>query len=52
MKRHGLQEALPAGEIVRRTNERKRATQEEARKLPQLPQHLQKQLHEQAGFPG
>lgn len=52
MERNGLREALPADEIVRKTNAKKKALQDEAAKLPKLPEHLQKQMFEQAGFPG
>lgn len=52
MKRNGLQEALPAKEVIRKAQKRKQELQATAAKLPELPKHLQRQLYEQAGFPG
>ena len=52
MKRNGLQEALPASEVIRKTNARKQKIQETAAKLPKLPERLEKQLLQEAGFPG
>lgn len=52
MKRNGLQEAIPAAEVVRKTNQRKADMQATAKELPRLPGHLEKQLYRDAGFPG
>ena len=52
MKRNDLQEALPASEVIRKVNAKKRKIQETAAKLPKLPDRIEKQLLQEAGFPG
>lgn len=52
MKRHDLVDALPAAEVIAKTNQRKRDMQELAAQLPKLPAHLEKQVYQEAGFPG
>ena len=52
MKRHDLQEALPASEVIQKVNAKKRKIQETAAKLPKLPDRIEKQLLQEAGFPG
>ena len=52
MKRNGLQEAVPAAEVIRKGAQRKAQIQADAKALPKLPVHLEKQLLQEAGFPG
>lgn len=52
MKRNGLQESLPASEVIRKGAQRKAQIQADAKALPKLPAHLEKQLLQEAGFPG
>ena len=52
MKRNGLQEAVPAAEVIRKGAQRKAQIQADAKALPKLPAHLEKQLLQEAGFPG
>ena len=52
MKRKGLQEALPAKEVIRRAAEKRDGYRKEAAKLPGVPDHVKQQLFKEAGFPG
>lgn len=50
MKRNGLQEALPASEVVRATAKRKADTERLAAQLPQLAEPLKRELYQAAGM--
>lgn len=51
MKRNGLQDALPSGEVIRNADARKRANQELAAKLPKLSETVKNQIYREGGFP-
>lgn len=51
MKRNDLQEALPAKEVIRNANARRRANEELAAKNPKLPEPIKQQLYREGGFP-
>lgn len=51
MKRNGLQEALPAAEVIRNTDKRVAETRALGAKLGDIPEPVKQRLYHEAGFP-